>query len=338
MKTMLGDLLRRAVSRPVSMPQKAEMEATDAKAFTVRPTAELRVYLEKRAEQLGDLPLSNLVVMILSAFKDAETQGEYSDYGHYDDTARRTAERIRHLYSAYGYTLMDAVRTLEEYGITPAIFLDDTLLVDKLNGAAYAELSEAFCVREEWLTNPLYDNQMSERPTNRHNSYAILAEILKHENDGILERVIPICNSRDLVGNQLNYSGEHDKVYTSIAIKLKPHPKYKHARVKAWSEIPFDYVNARIEFKALLLRLYEQYADSAIFQGQALAPKTYERVLAGRDVVPAKVVDGLRTPWDAEFYVGATWGDHPPLDQEELPSVREFADQYLKLSETQTSA
>lgn len=333
MKNMLGDLLRRAVARPVAMPTEKQLEGMDAKAFTIRPSAELRVYLEKRAKQLGDLPLSNMVVMILSAFKDAEMQGEHSDYGQFDATLKRIAERVRYLYSAHSYSLIEAVKTLKEYSISPAIFLDDRKLVDHLSSKAYSELANTFCVREEWLTNPLKDSRMSERPTNRHNSHAILKEILEYAERRELERVIPFCSNKDLDGNRLIYSEGGAHVFVSIAVELKPTPKFNHNRIKVWSEIPFEYKNARIEFKALLMHLYEHFSDSTIFQGNALDPKAFTRVLSGRDIVLPNMLDGMRSPWDPEFYVGATWGDSLALETDEMRSVREYAENRLKLTE-----
>lgn len=340
MGSMLGDLLRRAVSRPLAEPSKKDGDDDAAKAFTVRPSAELRLYLEERAAHLGDLPLSSLVTMILSSVKDADISGQYSDYGHYDETVNRIAERVRFLYSSFNYSLMDAVTTLEQYSITPAIFLDNKKLVDKLTMEAFQLISEAFCIRIEWLTDPMSDPQMSERPHNRHNSVGILREILKHEESGALERVIPFCRKDDLDGNRLVYSGDHGKVDAGIAVQLRPKNGFKHSRIRVWDDIPFDYSEARLEYKALLMRLYNRYPSAGIFQGAALDAKIYDRVMNGQDLVPDKMLDGLRgaSVWDAEFYVGATWGENTPLEEEELGRVRAFADQYLKIEDSDQDA
>lgn len=331
MASMLGDLLRRTVSRPLASSSMKEVQDESAKAFTVRPSAELRAYLDARAEHLGDLPLSSLVTMILSSVKDADISSQYSDYGHYDEAVDRIAERIRFLYSSYSYSLLEAVKTLEEYAITPAAFLDNKQLVDKFSMIAFRQLSQAFCVRVEWLTDPMTDSQMSERPHNQHNSSGILKEILTHEKAGVLERVIPFCRKSDLDGNRLIYSDDDNHAHAAIAIQLKPALNFVHPRVLVWGETPFDCSEARVEYKALLMRLYQRFAGGAVFQGASLDAKVYDRVVSGRDLVPKGVLDGLKSAWDPEFYVGATWGDNPRLEEDELGRVREFAEQFLKI-------
>jgi|GEM_PF-4926839 len=329
---MLGDLLRRAVSRPLVTAPSNEIQDDTAKAFTVRPSAEMRAYLEERAQHLGDLPLSNLVMMILSSVKNADVSGQYSDYGHYDETVDQIAERVRFLYSSHKYSLLDAVATLEEYSITPAVFLDNRRLVDKLSLNAFRKLSEAFCVRIEWLIDPMKDSRMSERPPSRHGSSGILQAILEHEENGVLERVIPFCAKSDLDGNLLVYEGDHGHVHASIAVQLRPSSGFKHSRILVWEEIPFDYREARVEYKALLMILYQRFSDSAVFQGSSLDSKVYDRVISGNDLVLEGVLNGLKAPWDPEFYVGATWGENATLENEEIPSVREFMNQYLAKS------
>jgi len=328
MQYKLGELLKALVDKPTEQPSRAQLEACEGGAITFRPNSELRYYLEQKAKQLGDLSLSNFVTTVLSALKDSEVRPGEVNISNYNDSAKQIADRVRLLFFSHGYLLDEVTAILKDHGVTPSTFLNDVRLMDHLSEEMISELSDAFCVTRKWLCDPS-ETAMGERPTNRHNSRAILSKILQCEQERTLEEVIPLCKLTDLDGHRLKYQDDEGYVPVSLAIKLTPAAKYKHSRFFAWTTTRFDYNDARIEYKALLLTLYERYGTRSFsrpsFLGQALDEQMFNSVIEGSNVIDMQPMAWRACNWDAERYVEAKTEDSEPFEESEMPSVRSLA-------------
>lgn len=325
----VGNMLLRLLSNPVKPMSDAEVRAAEPRAITLRLAPELRHYLDCRATQLGDLPVANLVTMMLKAYMDADAQGDFTDHNKFAESVRLIANRVRYLFSSHEYTVAEVCVALDEFGITPKIFLSDMDLVDHLTNEAYSQIAEAFAVDQAWLMSPMHSRTARNPDVLRHNAAGIFHRIQQWSSARELECIIPFCRSDKLDGSRLVYSGHGDDTPVSIGVKLKEKNGYINERFIVWRSTPFDYDAARIEYKALLLELYNHFKRE--FHGVRLDPKVYERVVSGEDIVPKQAM-GLHNHWDPEFYVGAHWGDNPGLEEDELPRVREEADRIFRVT------
>ena len=321
----LTEIIGSLVSKPAHRPSADELDGVDNKGITLRLDPSLRHYLDQRSQQLGGIPVSTLISVILTGVQKTDQRREYSDNGRFFDDIRTIADRIRHLFNHHEYTPLQVSQALAQFDFTPKVFIDDAELVEKISSEVYGAIADGFRVRKKWLVSPRDNRSPCDRDPLRHAAVSILANILDYDEKGILDGIHPICRSSDLKGNAIQHDFDGNGPDVGLLVRLRPGTSgFCHDSFMAWATIPFGYDGARIEYKALIAELYRRYPSGAKFQGLKLDGDVFAAITSGTDLVPHGLNSTAKNVWDVEHYVGSTWaGQDVGLEKSELSAVDE---------------
>lgn len=315
--------LKSLISKPLPKATKRQLDEYSDKVITLRPSPELRHFLEIRSDNIGGMSVSALCNALLEAYRASDSEKADPDMSTQLAEVKLSSRRVRRLFRLHDYSVVEAVNILEKYSVSLGDYLDDLRLADKLCSRGFADLCENFAVSKDWLIGR--SDWVKSALNFDYNVNELISETQQLKEKGQLDYFSPICCTESLDGRRVVYSGHNQpEVNVGIVLVKRPQEGFKHRTFKVYGPTPFDYERTRIQFKAVMMQAYE-IVGSGIFEGRRLDQQTMDSIY-GKNLLRVKDFVTTSNPWDPECYFGKPTGHSKALEQDELGAVRAKAE------------
>ncbi len=139
--TLLTNLVSSGPTKP--MPSEEIPEGEKKVATTVRLEPATRFFVEQQAEHLG-ISAQEFIAMTLKSIMTATVNPPSS-------AVEEMADRFLHVFTGHGISVVDIPKLLPDSGITRAVLMDKSVLVDLITDEVLWQLANLFGAQPEWV-------------------------------------------------------------------------------------------------------------------------------------------------------------------------------------------